>query len=393
MRADILVVLDLDASAIGARSEITQTVASEPIHEHKLRWLQRPRTCLIVKKPNDAKTDQAFYNVISYLSTEYADLNIVVEPGTAPLFQSPPFDMPVVHLTPPESAFEEYNRTVDFAIALGGDGTILHLTSLFPTAVPPIISFSLGTLGFLLPYQFQHYKVALRKVIDGDVTLLLRMRLACGFYNSDGTRINKFGNDVPAMNEVYLGRGRQPHLIQLKVEVNSEMLTSVVADGLIFATGTGSTAYSLSAGGPIVHPSLNCILLTPVSPRSLSFRSILLPHSSNIQVSLTPHTRSNAEVSIDGRALHILQKGEYIKIDMSKYPIPCVNRLDASPCTDDDGDVVHASAARDWVRDINGMLRWNQSFRSGGEVGHFDRDVDEEEDGESEEADEIVKPV
>ena len=162
-------------------------------HEHKLRWLQRPRTCLIVKKPNDEKTDEAFYNVIHYLSTEYPDMNIIVEPGTAPLFQSPPFPMPTVYLVPPESSvYDEYNRVVDFAVALGGDGTILHLTSLFPRAVPPIISFSLGTLGFLLPYQIQHYKVALRKVIDGDVTLLLRTRLACGVYDENGQRKNTF---------------------------------------------------------------------------------------------------------------------------------------------------------------------------------------------------------
>ncbi|TPX43809.1 NAD+ kinase [Synchytrium endobioticum] len=375
---------DVDASCVGPRSEISQVVTSASIHEHKLSWIDPPRTCLIVKKPNDEKTDQAFYTVMQYLCTDFPHLNIVVEPGTAPLFQSPPFAMPPVYVAPPGSPHEEYSRVVDFAIALGGDGTMLHLTSLFPKAVPPIISFSLGSLGFLLPYHIHHCRVALKKVVEGDVTVLLRMRLACGVYGLDGERIQGFAHDIQAMNEVLLYRGRMTHLTSLQVIVNNEVLTHAVADGLIVATPTGSTAYSLSAGGPIVHPSVQSMIMTPICPRSLSFRPIILPHTSAIQIALTPESpRSNAELSIDGRPLHMLQKSESIHVKMSSYPIPCVNRLYM------DNELGNglatsskvSSGSRDWVRDINVMLRFNQSFRTTSDLRHFDYE-DDVDDGE-----------
>jgi len=195
--------------------------------------------------------------------------------------------LPFVYVIPPGRK-DEYTRAVDFVVTLGGDGTILHVSSLFNHCVPPIISFSMGTLGFLLPFHIKDYQTALNDVIRGDVSLLLRMRLACSVWAKNGTRIKRTSGleigDMQAMNEVNLHRGRYPHLTNIECFVDGQYLTNAVADGLIVATPTGSTAYSLSAGGPIIHPSVQNILLTPICPRSLSFRTIILPPTSKIQM-------------------------------------------------------------------------------------------------------------
>lgn len=226
----------------------------------------------------------------------------------------------------------EYTRVIDFAITLGGDGTMLHVSSLFPKAAPPVLSFSLGTLGFLMPFgkysidylttrpiltsdgkiDIQTFRSVLAKVIDNDedLSLLLRMRLFCSLHLPNGQRLVRDGNEIcksrlmitnasiiiltveitgdrQVMNELTLHRGRSPHLTSIECFVDGQYLTDAIADGLIISTPTGSTAYSLSAGGPIVHPSVDTLVVTPICPRSLSFRTVLLPTSSRIQLKVS----------------------------------------------------------------------------------------------------------
>lgn len=153
-------------------------------------------------------------------------------------------------------------------------------------------------------------------------------------------------------------RGRHSHLAVLDVFVDDEFLTESVvsgrlcpslsrslitvclakSDGLILATSTGSTAYSLSSGGPILHPSLaSTILLTPISPRSLSFRPLLLPSSSVVTVQVSARSRAPVELTMDGREVGMLSAGEGIRVGKSRESVPCVRR-------DGQGD--------EWVRDI-----------------------------------------
>ena len=172
---------------------------------------------------------------------------------------------------------------IDLAITLGGDGTALHTASLFPTTpVPPVLSFSMGTLGFLLPFDISKYKNAINDVFNSNVSVIKRMRLMCTLHNSNGDIINN--NHSHVLNEVAIHRGAFPHLVQIEVYVDGMLLTEAVADGLIVSTPTGSSAYSLSSGGPLVHPCLQSIILTPICPRSLSFRPVILPSDSTIQL-------------------------------------------------------------------------------------------------------------
>ncbi|CEI96286.1 hypothetical protein RMCBS344292_10452 [Rhizopus microsporus] len=304
---------------------------------YTLKWAEKPNNILIVKKPQDDKTARAMIELANWLHQTRPDMNIIVERYAAEQFRK---ELPFVHVIDQN----EYTRTVDFAITLGGDGTLLHLSSLFPKAVPPVVSFSLGTLCFLMSYRFDRYQDILGNMISGhNIGLNMRMRLFCSLHQSNGKRIQVDGKEVrdrQVMNEVTLHRGRYPHLAAVHCLVDDQYLTECIADGLIVSTPTGSTAYSLSAGGPIVHPSVQSLVLTPICPRSLSFRTVLLPSSSIIQLK---NTKNPIEVSMDGQEIFMLNKGEYVKVRMSKYPIPCVQ------------------GAR-WEKDINELLKWNQTF-------------------------------
>lgn len=257
---------------------------------------------------------------------------------------------------------------IDLVVTLGGDGTILHASSLFSTgAVPPVLSFSMGTLGFLLPFHIDDFAKALESVFTGKATVLNRMRLACTFYNEDLAKKGHDGDDWQVMNEIALHRGSSPHLNTIDIFVDGQHLTEAVSDGLIVSTPTGSTAYSLSAGGPIVHPSLSALVLTPICPRSLSFRPLVFPSSSIITLRIGDRSRAPAGVSMDGKTSHILNPGESVNVQASPFPVPCINR---SSIADSEAEDLQSSEGAgpgkedDWVRDINNLLQYNATFRS-----------------------------
>jgi len=176
---------------------------------------------------------------------------------------------------------------------------------------------------------------------------------------------NKVRECWQVMNEVSLHRGPSPHLNTIDVFVDGQHLTEAVCDGLIVSTPTGSTAYSLSAGGPIVHPSLSAIVLTPICPRSLSFRPLVFPSSSSITLRVGDKSRSSSGVSMDGQSSRVLNPGESVRVHASRYPIPCINR---SSIADDmqgrKSEGVGPGKEDDWVRDINNLLQYNATFRS-----------------------------
>ncbi|KAF9420708.1 NADH kinase pos5 [Podila epigama] len=341
-----------------ASREIRQSFGTTYGGNYTLQWEDGPRTVLIIKKPNDELTDKTLIEVATWIHDRYPHMNIVVEPDVAQEFAKV---LPFVYVIPDDKRVE-YTRVTDLVITLGGDGTILHTSSLFNYAVPPVISFSMGTLGFLLPYHINNYKSALEKLIEKkQASLLLRMRLKCTLHGADGRRLQaKDGsgriNDLTVMNEVNLHRGRYPHLTSIGCFVDGHLITEAVADGLIVASPTGSTAYSLSAGGSIVHPSIQSLLLTPICPRSLSFRPVLLPPNATIQLKIGEKSRGPAEVSLDGKETFFLDKNEFLQVCMSPFPMPCVNR-------------VHAG--EDWIKDINDLLKWNQGFHNKQTMTHY----------------------
>ncbi|KIM75822.1 hypothetical protein PILCRDRAFT_826969 [Piloderma croceum F 1598] len=259
------------------------------------------------------------------------------------------------------------SEKIDLVVTLGGDGTILHASSLFSVgAVPPVLSFSMGTLGFLLPFHIDDFAKALETVFQGKATILDRMRLSCTFYDHESGKTETDDVAWQVMNEVALHRGSSPHLNTIDIFVDGQHLTEAVSDGVIVSTPTGSTAYSLSAGGPIVHPSLSALVLTPICPRSLSFRPLVFPSSSSVTLRIGDRSRASAGVSMDGRGSHILNPGDSVTVQSSPFPVPCINR---SSIVEDNEDERQGEGARpgkedDWVRDINNLLQYNATFRS-----------------------------
>jgi len=294
----------------------------------------------------------AIQALLSYIWEKYPDIKVYHEDRP---------DIPEgVQVWRPGSNSEK----IDLVVTLGGDGTILHASSLFKVgAVPPVLSFSMGTLGFLLPFHIDDYAKAIDSAFEGGAAVLHRMRLSCEFRSSDGSQIGTDSEQWQVMNEVALHRGSSPHLNTIDIYVDGQHLTEAVSDGLIVSTPTGSTAYSLSAGGPIVHPSLSAIVLTPICPRSLSFRPLVFPSSSSITLRIGDRSRAAAGLSMDGQISHVLSPGESVTVRASKYPIPCINRSSiADP--DESREGVGPGKEDDWVRDINNLLQYNATFRS-----------------------------
>ncbi|GAV99253.1 nadh kinase [Lentinula edodes] len=297
----------------------TRLFSNKPVQPVWQALHQSPKNILIVNKMRTQPVILAIDAFLEHVHSTY--------PGVRVFHEDRP-DIPhgaeVWHPGKPEK--------IDLVVTLGGDGTILHASSLFSSgAVPPVLSFSLGTLGFLLPFHIDDFAKALKSVFDGKATILNRMRLACTFYNEDESKKPDQADDWQVMNEVALHRGSSPHLNTIDIFVDGQHLTEAVSDGLIVSTPTGSTAYSLSAGGPIVHPSLSALVLTPICPRSLSFRPLVFPSSSSITLRIGNRSRAHAGVSMDGRTSHVLHPGESVTIQASPYPVPCINRSSIVP--------------------------------------------------------------
>ncbi|KAI9278026.1 ATP-NAD kinase-like domain-containing protein [Sporodiniella umbellata] len=278
-----------------ASREIVQTPGSTYGGAHTLEWQEKPRNVLMITKCRDTSSEKALVTLARWLHQTRPEMNLVVEKSVAEACRK---SLPQVHTLDPE----DYSETIDFAITLGGDGTLLRLSSLFPKAAPPVLSFSLGTLCFLKSYSFDRYQEILGDMMAGNIGLTMRMRLFCSLHQHDGQRIRQGGKRVQGrqvMNEVSLHRGRYPHLTSIDCRVNGHYLTECIADGLIVSTPTGSTAYSLSAGGPIVHPTVQSLVLTPICPRSLSFRTVLLPSSSVIELKVSSGQPISYSPSLD----------------------------------------------------------------------------------------------
>lgn len=232
----------------------------------------------------------------------------------------------------------------DLVLTLGGDGTVLFTSWLFQRVVPPILSFSLGSLGFLTNFEYDRYKEHLDRVMGDDgMRVNLRMRFTCTVYR-DGMGGGEMveGEQFEVLNELVIDRGPSPYVSNLELYGDNELLTVVQADGCIFSTPTGSTAYSLSAGGSLVHPDIPAILLTPICPHTLSFRPMVLSDSLLLRVSVPRASRATAYCSFDGKGRVELRQGDHVTIAASQYPFPTVVRSDA-----------------EWFNSVSRTLRWN----------------------------------
>lgn len=240
---------------------------------------------------------------------------------------------------------EEPCSVVDMVVTLGGDGLLMHSSTLFKEAVPPHLCFNLGSMGFLTPFESDSIKEEVRRCVDGQegFKISLRMRLSAKIM-----RDNVLGCTYHALNEVVVQRGDSPHLSLIECFCDNEYLTTVQADGLIIGTPTGSTAYSMSAGGSMVHPSVPGILFTPICPHSLSFRPLIFPDHVVFRCDMMPDGRADGVVSFDGKHTQALKRGDSLIINMSMYPVPTICKKDSTG---------------DWFHSLDNALGFNTRVR------------------------------
>ncbi|HET8702611.1 NAD kinase, partial [Castellaniella sp.] len=214
--------------------------------------------------------------------------------------------------------YDEIGARADLAIIMGGDGTMLAAARQLATSGVAMIGINHGRLGFITDIPLGSADEAITRILNGafvqDERILLEGRVMRG-----GETI--FSG--LALNDVIINRAGRGGMIELRVECNGTFMHSQRADGLIIATPTGSTAYALSAGGPILHPQVDALVLVPVAPQTLSNRPITLPDDSvlNITISALGRVESGASVHFDMQALSNCQEGDRIDVRRSPHRV------------------------------------------------------------------------
>ena len=212
-------------------------------------------------------------------------------------------------------------RQADMILTVGGDGTIIRAARHAVAAGKPLLGVNCGRLGFMAGLEIEEIN-GLEKLVTGEYGIEQRMLLDVTANKAD----RQF--HCYALNDAVISKDTLPHMIDVDVDYNGRRLCSYRADGLILATPTGSTAYSLSAGGPVVDPQTNCILLTPICPHTLFSRPILFGESGVIRVSCKKEQRSDIRVAIDGEYVLGLERDDYVEVKKAKKSLQLVQIKD-----------------------------------------------------------------
>jgi len=211
---------------------------------------------------------------------------------------------------------EALPREVDLVIVLGGDGTLLAMAARIAQSGRdiPILGVNFGSLGFLTEIRIDELTPSLERVLDGTASFDERAMLAADAYRKDQQVDSRI-----VLNDVVFTKTALSRMIELSVSVSGGFVTRVKADGLIIASATGSTAYNLAAGGPIVHPMVDALILTPIAPHTLTNRPVVIPGSAAVEV----HTHANGApediyVSYDGQSGYPLHEGDVVSVRKSE---------------------------------------------------------------------------
>jgi NAD+ kinase len=211
--------------------------------------------------------------------------------------------------------FEQIRKTADLILVLGGDGTILSTAKKMGGSVTPLLGINLGGLGFLTAVRYQDTGQALEIIRKGGITTERRMMLSAQIVR-DGKRAESFD----AVNDVVVTKGALARMLNLEVLIDREYLTNYTSDGLIVATPTGSTAHSLSAGGPIVCPDMPALLLTPICPHALGNRPLVMSDTKSVKINIRSNYR-NIFLSIDGQVGAQLKYNDEVIVRTSKQTL------------------------------------------------------------------------
>ena len=213
---------------------------------------------------------------------------------------------------------------LDFILTLGGDGTILSLARAIGDRSTPILGIHLGELGFLAEVILEDMFTRLDAVAAGDFNIQKRMVIKCVVNN--GNEPHTFH----ALNDIVVDRGKSHRLLTCELLANDDFVAKYKADGLIVATPTGSTAYSLASGGPIVIPTFGSMVVTPICPHTLTLRPIVFPDDQVLKISFPENGEQDIALAIDGQVNEYLKSTAKVMIQKASFEINMVNFTDSN---------------------------------------------------------------
>ncbi|KAL6202755.1 hypothetical protein ACLB2K_026460 [Fragaria x ananassa] len=326
------------------------TTAERSSKQISLKWETHPQTVLILTKPNSNSVRILCAEMVRWLR-EQKGLDIYVEPRVRGELVTESSYYNFVHTWKEDTEIMLLHTRVDLVVTLGGDGTVLWAASMFKGPVPPVVPFSLGSLGFMTPFHSERYRDYLDSLLKGPISITLRHRLQCHVIREAAKNEYETEGPILVLNEVTIDRGISSYLTNLECYCDNSFVTCVQGDGLILSTTSGSTAYSLAAGGSMVHPQVPGILFTPICPHSLSFRPLILPEYVTLRVQVPYNSRSHAWASFDGKDRKRLAAGDALVCSMAPWPVPTACQVDST---------------NDFLTSIHDGLHWNlrktQSF-------------------------------
>jgi len=258
------------------------------------------KTIALIGKHKNPQIAEPILDLAKYLHQR--NFEVLVDHLTASHFSSNEY---------PALTLEEIGKQADLAVVMGGDGTMLNIARMLAAYDVPLIGINQGRLGFLTDLSIDTMLETLNDMLDGQYTTERRMLLYTEVLRNENNIYSAL-----AFNDVVLYRGMSSGMIEFEVKINQEYVNTLRADGLIIATPTGSTAYALSSGGPILHPSLDLIELVPVCPHTLSNRPIVVGPDACIEVSL--YSTNEIRVHCDSHSSFDLEQTD--KIVVRRYP-------------------------------------------------------------------------
>jgi NAD+ kinase len=270
----------------------------------------------LVGRPGHAGVVDTLRRLLDFLGSK--GLNIIVDDLTAKLIKG--------H-GQRRCSREELSKFCDLVIVVGGDGSMLNVAKFVASDQVPVIGINRGRLGFLTDILPDELEAGISAVLDGQYSVDSRFLLdvaaiAVTAKTADEVKLGS------ALNDVVLHPGKAAQMIKFELFVDSKFVYSQESDGLIVATPTGSTAYALSAGGPIMHPSLNAVVLVPMHPHSLGSRPIAVDGDSEIRIIISAKKNSKPQMSCDGQVLYTASAGDEIVVRKNKVPLQLIHPVE-----------------------------------------------------------------
>ncbi|MEE3301315.1 MAG: NAD(+) kinase [Pseudomonadota bacterium] len=263
----------------------------------------------LVGRPDHSGVVDSLLRLLAFLGNQ--DVDIVLDDVTAGLIENPGVN---------ECTREELSSRCDLVIVVGGDGSILNVAKFIASDQVPVIGINRGKLGFLTDVLPNEIETNIANVLNGNYSVDKRFLL--DVVARRGTTEHNLGS---ALNDVVLHPGKAAQMIEFELFIDDKFVYSQESDGLIVSTPTGSTAYSLSAGGPIMHPHLNAVVLVPMYPHSLNSRPIVIDGDSEIKLIVAAKESLEPQLSCDGEVLYTAVAGDEFLVTKKTVPLQLIH--------------------------------------------------------------------